>query len=228
MRPISRIAFLLLLVAAALPATAHAGGWATVEVDSQPVGLSAGDPWRVELLVKQHGRTPLDGVQPSVRIDNGAGVVRTFRARPTGRPGTYVAVVTYPSAGTWQTRLFDGFTEATPHRLAPVRMPAAGDGKSVMGTGKTVKGTPDEAGGAALPRDYEAVGTAPASSDAGTAPASDTAPASAPDDGGTSWPVIVALGLVALAFVVAIVAAGGPLTRRRRSGTAPQQYLPTQ
>jgi hypothetical protein len=218
MRPISRIAFLILLVAAALPATANAGGWATVEVDSQPVGLSAGKPWRVNLVVKQHGVRPLDGVSPSVRIDNGAGVVRTFRARPTGRPGTYAAVVTYPSAGTWQTRLFDGFTDATPHRLAPVTMPAAGKGVSVMGTGKTVTGTPDQAG-SAIPR--------PENEAAPVTPVTDTAPASAGNDSGAPWPVIVAIALVALGFAAPILVLGIP--RRRRDGTAvPQQYLPTQ
>jgi hypothetical protein len=223
MRPISRIAFLLiLLVAAALPATAHAGGWATVETDSMPVGLSAGDPWRVELLVKQHGMTPLDGVKPSIRIDNGAGVVRTFKTKPAGRPGRYTAVVTYPSAGTWQTRLFDGFTDATPHRLAPVKMPAPGDGVSVMGTGRTVKGLPDEGAGSLPPRKYEAAGPALTNDVASTVPGS---PA---DDGGMPWPVIVALGLVALAFVAAIVATGVPARRRRRGGAVPQQYLPTQ
>jgi hypothetical protein len=196
MRPISRIAFLILVVAVALPAaTAHAGGWATVEVDSQPVGLTAGKPWRVELLVKQHGVTPLDGVTPSVRIDNGAGVVRTFKARPTGRPGTYAAVVTYPSAGTWQTRLFDGFTDATPHRLAPVEIPAPGDGVSAMAA------------------TFERSGP----------------PALTVDDSGPPWPQIVSIGVVALAFLVAIVACGPPPAWRRRGRTpVPQQYLPTQ
>jgi hypothetical protein len=131
MRPMSRIALLALLVAAAVPATAQAGGWATVEVDGGPAGLSAGDPWRVELTVLQHGITPLDGVTPSVRIQNDAGVTRTFPARPAGRPGRYVAVVTYPEAGTWRTRIFDGFTDAYPHRLKPVAIAPAGSGPAV-------------------------------------------------------------------------------------------------
>jgi hypothetical protein len=121
-----RCAFVVLLAVAAMPAaTSHAGGWATIEVNDQPVGLNAGAPWAAELLVKQHGITPLDGVTPSVRIENDAGVVRTFRARPTGRPGTYAVEVVYPTAGTWRTRLFDGFTDAVPHRLSPVTVGAA-------------------------------------------------------------------------------------------------------
>lgn len=118
---------LLLVLAVAVPAgTAHAGGWATVEVAKPPAGIAAGDEWRAELLIKQHGITPLEGVKPSVEITNGAGAARTFRARPAGRPGTYVAVVSYPSAGSWNTRFYDGFTNATPHRLAPLTVaPAA-------------------------------------------------------------------------------------------------------
>jgi hypothetical protein len=121
----SRFALLGLAVALVLPASAQAGGWATVELGQAPSGIVAGTPWHVELIVKQHGVTPLEGVKPSVRIANDAGVVRTFHARPTGRPGHYVADVTYPTAGTWRTRLFDGFTDYAPHRLSPITVATA-------------------------------------------------------------------------------------------------------
>ena len=121
----SRIALLGLAAVLLLPAGAQAGGWATVELDHAPSGIVAGTPWRVELIVKQHGVTPLDGVKPSVNIANAAGVVRTFPARPAGRPGHYVADVTYPAAGTWRTRIYDGFTDASPHRLSPISVASA-------------------------------------------------------------------------------------------------------
>jgi hypothetical protein len=138
MRPLSRIAFVLLLAfaagaCAATTGTAHAGGWATVELGETPSGLVTGEPWRVELIVKQHGITPLAGVTPSVRIDNGEGVVRTFRARPTETVGTYVAEVDFPAAGTWKTRIFDGFTDALPHRLSPLTV-TDGSGTSPGGS----------------------------------------------------------------------------------------------
>jgi hypothetical protein len=127
MRHMSRFALALLLAFAAMAGTAHAGGWATVELGETPTGLVADEPWQVELIVKQHGVTPLDGVTPSVKIDNGEGMVRTFAARPAGRPGTYVAEVDFPAAGTWKTRIYDGFTDAVPHRLSPLTVaPAAG------------------------------------------------------------------------------------------------------
>jgi hypothetical protein len=123
----SRIALLAAVAFAALTGTASAGGWATVELGEAPSGLVAGEPWRVELIVKQHGKTPLAGVKPSVRIDDGAGTVRTFHARPTGKVGHYVAEVTFPAGGEWRTRFFDGFTDAVPHRLAPLTVaPASG------------------------------------------------------------------------------------------------------
>jgi hypothetical protein len=122
----SRIALLAAVAFAALTGTAHAGGWATVELGEMPSGLVAGQPWKVELIVKQHGVTPMAGVKPSVRIDDGAGVVRTFHARPTAKVGTYVAEVTFPAGGEWKTRIFDGFTDAVPHRLSPLTVASSG------------------------------------------------------------------------------------------------------
>jgi hypothetical protein len=117
---------LVLVLAVLLPAeVARAGGWATVELGEPPSGLVAGTPWRVELIVKQHGITPMAGVSPSIRIVNGDGVVRRFAARPTDRVGVYVAEVTFPSAGTWRARIFDGFTDAAPHRISALTVDPA-------------------------------------------------------------------------------------------------------
>jgi hypothetical protein len=113
-------------VALAFPATAMAGGWATVEVAPPPGGIDPGEPWRAEMLVKQHGITPLDDARPSILIDNGRGETQQFFAEHAGRPGTYVVDVTFPSEGTWKARVFDGWTDATPHRLAPIAVPTTG------------------------------------------------------------------------------------------------------
>jgi hypothetical protein len=125
MTAMRRIAILLVLAVLAQAEVAQAGGWATVELGQAPSGLVAGTPWRVELIVKQHGITPMAGVTPSVRIANGAGVTQTFPARPAGRVGHYVAEVTFPSAGTWHARISDGFTDAVPHRIAALDVAAA-------------------------------------------------------------------------------------------------------
>jgi hypothetical protein len=121
----SRIALLAAVAFAALTGPAHAGGWATVELGEMPSGLTADEPWRVELIVKQHGITPMAGVTPSVEITNGS-VTRTFPAHPTKEVGHYVAEVTFPSGGEWKTRLYDGFTDVVPHRLSPLSVSSGG------------------------------------------------------------------------------------------------------
>ena len=71
-----------LALAVLVPATALAGGWATVKLSSTPTGSRAGEPWVVQLTVLQHGQTPLADLQPHVRIEQGA-LARQFLARPT-------------------------------------------------------------------------------------------------------------------------------------------------
>jgi hypothetical protein len=129
----SRIALLAAVAFAALTGTAHGGGWATVELGEMPSGLVAGEPWRVELIVKQHGITPMADVTPSVEITNDAGAVHTFAARPTDEIGHYVAEVTFPAGGKWKTRLYDGFTDAVPHRLSPLTVTSAGVASAAAG-----------------------------------------------------------------------------------------------
>ena len=132
MRPL--IPLLVLAFAIALPGAAHAGGWATVQAAGVPDGVSAGQTFDLELVVKQHGRTPLNDVTPSVQITNQDGDTRTFTGTHAGRPGTYVVEMAYPTAGTWATQLFDGFTDATPHRLAPLEVAPAGGGTAGGGS----------------------------------------------------------------------------------------------
>ena len=94
-----------------LPAAAVAGGWATVSLSSTPDGLGPGQPWVVEMEILQHGRTPLDGVEPSIVLTNGAtGKTEYVAAKPTGRPGIYEARAVFPEAGRWTYAVDDGFS----------------------------------------------------------------------------------------------------------------------
>jgi hypothetical protein len=114
----------LAAVALALPATAAAGGWATVQLSSTPAGMRAGVPWNVTVTVLQHGQTPLAGVQPTITIRNGTHSL-VFRARPTGEIGAYRARVVFPKAGVWRYSVYDAFTEyggAKVHTYAPIRI----------------------------------------------------------------------------------------------------------
>jgi hypothetical protein len=135
-----------------------------------------------------------------VRISDGQGVVRTFRARPAGRPGWYVATVTYPSAGIWRTRLFDGYTNATPHRLAPLQVAAAGGGGATGNGAGTAAAEP----------------TAPATPTGGRAAAGR----------GFPWPQAVAIAFVVALWSAGWIAVSGP--RRGRRAALPGRYLPAE
>lgn len=115
--------------------TALAGGWATVKLSSTPKGVSAGEPWVVDIKVLQHGLAsqPLCCLKPTVTIrkvaarsaSSSSKVSKTFRARWNDRLGVYRARVVFPSAGTWRYEVYDGFVQyggAQTHTFAAVRI----------------------------------------------------------------------------------------------------------
>ena len=115
----------LALAGLLLPAAATAGGFATVHLSSLPAGTDAGGTWTPTMTILQHGVTPLDGLQPAVRITDEAGQIQSFTARPAGEPGTYVADVRFPTAGTWRYEIWDGFSQT--HTYSPVTIGDGGD-----------------------------------------------------------------------------------------------------
>lgn len=126
-----RAVLLAVCGALVLAAPAAGGGTATAGLAPPPDDLGAGQTWRAEVTILQHGVTPLVGVEPAVIVTNGK-VTRRFAAEPTGKAGVYVAEVRFPSNGTWQYRVYDGFTEyghAQTHAFAPVEIgPGGGSG----------------------------------------------------------------------------------------------------
>jgi len=134
----------------ALPAGALAGGWATVELSSTPDGLAPGQPWKVDIAVLQHGRTPLDNVHPSVTITSADGSTRrTFATRPAGRPGVHRASVTFPKTGQWRYVVDDGFTARHPY--PPVQI-GGGDATAAGSRSDVATGAAGDDGGLALDR----------------------------------------------------------------------------
>jgi hypothetical protein len=118
---------LLGTIVAALVVTgaASAGGWATAGLGPPSGGIGPGDTWNAVVTVLQHGQTPLVGVKPTVIIRGEDGQTLTFPARPTGKPGVYLAKVKFPSSGTWRYQVYDGFTQygnATTHSFPPVQI----------------------------------------------------------------------------------------------------------
>ena len=134
-------------LAAALiaPATSLAGGWATVGLSSLPDGTRPGEEWVVDLTVLQHGRTPLEGVEPRVLIEAASGGTRrAFAASPTERPGVYRARVVFPSAGEWAYSVDDDFSQV--HQLGSVRIGAGSSETPPAAAAATPKPAPPDDG----------------------------------------------------------------------------------
>lgn len=100
-----------LVAALVVPGAASGGGWAAVGIAPLADGVNAGETWRTEITVLQHGRTPLDGLSPKLRI-SGEGGARTFDATPTGKTGVYEARVVFPEAGRWSVVVDSGFGDS--------------------------------------------------------------------------------------------------------------------
>jgi hypothetical protein len=108
--PLVAIAALAVAGAGHAGPSGQSGCWATVGLSSLPKpGLQAGQPWIVTIRVLQHGRTPLAGAKPEVRIRKQGGKTIVFRARSTARVGSYRARVVFPAAGRYTLGVFDGF-----------------------------------------------------------------------------------------------------------------------
>jgi hypothetical protein len=105
------IALATLVAALVVPATAGAGGWATIGFAPLPDDVEPGQTWTPELTILQHGVTPLDGLSPTITI-TGAEAAEVFTATPTGEPGKYVANVVFPSAGSWGINIDSSFGES--------------------------------------------------------------------------------------------------------------------
>jgi hypothetical protein len=138
---------LLAAIAAALvlPTAAIAGGWATVGFDPPPEDLAPGQAWQVDLEILQHGRTPLEGVQPQVIVQpKEGGKPVSFLAKPTDEPGVYRATVVFPSAGTWMLSVDDDF--AATHRFPAVQVGGKKSATEPVVAVNTAAATPPSAG----------------------------------------------------------------------------------
>lgn len=106
-RPSLRMAVGAALLALALaPAgLALAGGWAMTVLDQLPEGVVAGQEITLGFGVYQHGQweKPLSGLRPTITARNlKTGTQLLVEARPEGKPGHYVARLTFPEPGRWR------------------------------------------------------------------------------------------------------------------------------
>ncbi len=101
---LARIAGIVLIVAM-LTLPWHgidAGGWASVEIVNGPSSIEAGKPATFDLIVKQHGISPVDWdplVISAANADTGDTIEET--ATKAEGVGNYTVALTFPSDGTW-------------------------------------------------------------------------------------------------------------------------------
>ncbi|MCC6299953.1 MAG: c-type cytochrome [Anaerolineales bacterium] len=93
--------FLALAFALALAMPVLAGGWAVITLDELPMNVVVGEPLNIGFTVRQHGKTPLTGIDASVTIRAGLETL-VFVAKEEGEPGHYVAALKFPAAGEWE------------------------------------------------------------------------------------------------------------------------------
>jgi hypothetical protein len=107
-----------------LPLIGAYGGWAAITVQDLPDYVVAGQPVTLTFIVRQHGVTKLNGLQPRVEARTG-GVTAEANATPGRGEGQYVASLTLPRAGDWTITIHSGFGNSRV-TLLPLRAIAVG------------------------------------------------------------------------------------------------------
>ncbi len=92
---------LALLFAVGVVIPVLAGGWAVITLDELPTDVVAGEPLTVGFTVLQHGKTPMTDLDPTVTARSGDEKIAVF-AEAEGKPGHYVATLTFPEEGNWE------------------------------------------------------------------------------------------------------------------------------
>ena len=87
---------------------ALAGGWAVTTVEDLPDHVVAGRPVNLEFTVRQHGVSPMTGLEPQVEV-RGRGTPMRAMAAPAGAAGRYRATLTLPEPGDWTLTIHSGF-----------------------------------------------------------------------------------------------------------------------
>jgi hypothetical protein len=103
MFPRFRIALgLALLLSLIFAIPVFAGGWAVITLDELPTDVVAGEPLTIGFTVLQHGKTPMDGLNPTITANLYKDEFFTVNAEPDGKPGHYTATLTFPKEGDWR------------------------------------------------------------------------------------------------------------------------------
>lgn len=116
----SRISIgLALLLALVFVFPAFAGGWAVITLDELPSNVVAGEPLTIGFIVLQHGRTPMSDLYPTITAKLSPTETMDVSAEPDGKPGHYVATLTFPKEGNWEWSI-QAFTMQQPMPILSV------------------------------------------------------------------------------------------------------------
>lgn len=92
---------LALLLALVFVLPALAGGWAVITLDELPANVVAGTPLTIGFTVRQHGRTPMNGLDATVTATLLTDKRFAVNAELDDKPGHYTATLTFPKEGEW-------------------------------------------------------------------------------------------------------------------------------
>lgn len=105
---------------------ATAGGWAVVTLDALPGEVVAERPFVIGFVVRQHGQTLVDGLEPiitAVHVKSGERI--QVIAEEQGDAGHYTAAITLAQPGSWEWAINAfGFDQPMPE-IAVQMVPAA-------------------------------------------------------------------------------------------------------
>jgi len=110
---------LLFLGAAPFAAHTYMGGWAVTTVQDLPDYVVTGKPLTLAFTVRQHGRTPLNGLKPEIEARAGTAQLRAT-ANPAKGDGQYQSTITLPHPGEWTITIHSGFMNSSV-TLLPLR-----------------------------------------------------------------------------------------------------------
>lgn len=128
--------FLLMVGLLATVGSARAGGWASVTLSELPGEVVAQRPFTIEFSVRQHGKTMLSGLSPTVTaVHEASGEAVTVTAVDAKEEGFYTATLTLPQAGRWTWKIA-AFTAVYP--MPPLTVGEAAAETSESGSGTAV------------------------------------------------------------------------------------------
>ena len=110
------------------------GGWAVVTLDTLPEYFLAGQPTTLSFMIRQHGVTPLKGVNPTLEARAGSRI--THGAVVAGKQaGQYLASFTLPEPGEWTLTINSGWgnSKLTLLPIPTIRAGAAAPGALLAG-----------------------------------------------------------------------------------------------